>query len=210
MTETTMRRPDWQCKIVLIGDAGVGKTCILRRYTENAFSPSFVATIGIDFKMKMAEIGEHLIKLQIWDTAGQEKFRSITTAYYRGAKGICIVYDITDTKSFERVNMWVKNIRMWAGDETECMILGNKCDQEDLRQVTKRDGENIAREYNMSFMETSAKNDINVDEAFHHILEKIVEKNKDKLRPPIRKPEYEEIKLNEPSLEPPATAKKCC
>lgn len=203
-------RADWQCKIVLIGDSNVGKTCLMRRYTENTFSPSFVSTIGIDFKLKMVRIKDRTIKVQIWDTAGQEKFRSITTAYYRGAKGIFVIYDVTNAKSFEHVSLWVKNISRWANAEVECMLLGNKCDREDDRQVLKKDGERISRTYNMPFAETSAKTDCNVEESFMQMLETIVAKNEDEIRKKLEAKSLVEINIDADKLEGEKTKKSCC
>ncbi|XP_022238981.1 ras-related protein Rab-8B-like [Limulus polyphemus] len=101
---------DYLFKLLLIGDSGVGKTCILFRFSEDAFNATFISTIGIDFKIRTVELDGKKIKLQIWDTAGQERFRTITTAYYRGAMGIMLVYDVTNDKSFENIKNWIRNI----------------------------------------------------------------------------------------------------
>jgi len=144
-------------KLLLIGDSGVGKTCILFRFSEDAFNTTFISTIGIDFKIKTIELRGKKIKLQIWDTAGQERFHTITTSYYRGAMGIMLVYDITNAKSFDNIAKWLRNIDEHANEDVERMILGNKADMEDKRVVSKERGEGIAREHNISFLETSAK-----------------------------------------------------
>eukprot|EP00049_Salpingoeca_infusionum_P009003 m.149229 g.149229 ORF g.149229 m.149229 type:complete len:205 (+) comp14203_c0_seq2:656-1270(+) len=157
---------DYLFKLLLIGDSGVGKTCVLFRFSEDAFNSTFIATIGIDFKIRTIELDDQKIKLQIWDTAGQERFRTITTAYYRGAMGIMLVYDITNERSFDNIKTWVANIRANAADDVEKMILGNKCDMEDKRVVSTEQGEALAREYGVPFMETSAKANIRVEEAF--------------------------------------------
>ncbi|PIK41000.1 putative GTPase-like isoform X1 [Apostichopus japonicus] len=120
----------------------------------------------IDFKIRTIELDGKKIKLQIWDTAGQERFRTITTAYYRGAMGIMLVYDITNQKSFDNIRNWIRNIEEHASADVEKMILGNKCDMDDKRQVSKEKGEKLAIEYGIKFMETSAKASINVEEAF--------------------------------------------
>lgn len=153
-------------KLLLIGDSGVGKTCVLFRFSEDAFNSTFISTIGIDFKIKTIELDGKKIKLQIWDTAGQERFRTITTAYYRGAMGIMLVYDITNDKSFDNIKNWIRNIEEHAAADVEKMVLGNKCDMEDKRQVSKDRGEQLATEYNIKFMETSAKTAQNVEESF--------------------------------------------
>lgn len=157
---------DYLFKLLLIGDSGVGKTCVLFRFSEDAFNSTFISTIGIDFKIRTIELDGKKIKLQIWDTAGQERFRTITTAYYRGAMGIMLVYDITNEKSFCNIKNWIRNIEEHATSDVEKMILGNKCDMEDRRQVSKEQGQTLAMENGMKFMETSAKASINVEGAF--------------------------------------------
>ncbi|ODM91234.1 Ras-related protein Rab-10 [Orchesella cincta] len=163
-------------KLLLIGDSGVGKTCILFRFSDDAFNTTFISTIGIDFKIKTIELKGKKIKLQIWDTAGQERFHTITTSYYRGAMGIMLVYDITNLKSFENIAKWLRNIDEHANEDVEKMILGNKCDMDDNRQVPKERGDAIAQEHGIKFMETSAKNNINIDRAFHELAEAILNK----------------------------------
>ncbi|EDS29629.1 ras-related protein Rab-8A [Culex quinquefasciatus] len=153
---------DYLFKLLLIGDSGVGKTCILFRFSEDAFNTTFISTIGIDFKIRTIELDGKKIKLQIWDTAGQERFRTITTAYYRGAMGIMLVYDITQEKSFENIKNWIRNIEENASADVEKMLLGNKCELNEKRQVTRDRGEQLAVEYGIKFMETSAKASINI------------------------------------------------
>ena len=163
-------------KLLLIGDSGVGKTCILFRFSDDAFNTTFISTIGIDFKIKTIELRGKKIKLQIWDTAGQERFHTITTSYYRGAMGIMLVYDITNQKSFENIAKWLRNIDEHANEDVEKMILGNKCDMEDSRVVAKERGEAIAVEHGIKFLETSAKNNVNIERAFHELAEAILNK----------------------------------
>eukprot|EP00794_Sanderia_malayensis_P006518 gene6518-7262_t len=160
-------------KLLLIGDSGVGKTCVLFRFSEDAFNSTFISTIGIDFKIRTIELDGKKIKLQIWDTAGQERFRTITTAYYRGAMGIMLVYDITIEKSFDNIRNWIRNIDEHAAADVEKMVLGNKCDMEDKRQ--------LAIEYSLKFMETSAKTGQNVEEAFITLARDIKKKMDRKL-----------------------------
>ncbi|XP_059489171.1 ras-related protein Rab-10 [Neocloeon triangulifer] len=163
-------------KLLLIGDSGVGKTCILFRFSDDAFTTTFISTIGIDFKIKTVELRGKKIKLQIWDTAGQERFHTITTSYYRGAMGIMLVYDVANEKSFDNIVKWLRNIDEHANEDVEKMILGNKCDMEDKRQVAKERGEAIAREHGVRFMETSAKANINIEQAFHELASAILDK----------------------------------
>lgn len=157
---------DYLFKLLLIGDSGVGKTSILFKFSEDTFSPAFISTIGIDFKIRTITVDGKKIKLQVWDTAGQERFRTITTAYYRGAMGIMLVYDVSNMKSFENISNWIRNIEMHATSDVELMILGNKCDIADKRQVSKERGEQLALQHSIKFMETSAKANINIEDAF--------------------------------------------
>ncbi|XP_043089462.1 ras-related protein Rab-8A-like [Puntigrus tetrazona] len=158
---------DYLFKLLLIGDSGVGKTCVLFRFSEDAFNSTFISTIGIDFKIRTIELDGKKIKLQIWDTAGQERFRTITTAYYRGAMGIMLVYDITNEKSFDNIKNWIRNIEEHASADVEKMILGNKCDINEKRQVSKDRGEKLALESTASSSwRRSAKANINVENAF--------------------------------------------
>ncbi|OTF76923.1 ras-related protein Rab-8A,-like protein, partial [Euroglyphus maynei] len=138
-------------------------------------------TIGIDFKIRTIELDGKKIKLQIWDTAGQERFRTITTAYYRGAMGIMLVYDVTNEKSFDNIKNWIRNIEEHASSDVEKMILGNKCDIQDRRQVSRERGEQLAIEYNIKFMETSAKSSCNVEEAFFTLAKDIKAKMERKI-----------------------------
>ncbi|KRX96623.1 Ras-related protein Rab-10 [Trichinella pseudospiralis] len=167
-------------KLLLIGDSGVGKTCILYRFSDDAFNTTFISTIGIDFKIKTIELKGKKIKLQIWDTAGQERFHTITMSYYRGAMGIMLVYDITNQKSFENITKWLRNIEEHASEDVEKMLLGNKCDIEEKRMVSKERGEEIAGKHGIRFLETSAKAKINIDKAFYDLAEAILNKEPSK------------------------------
>ncbi|VDN83291.1 Uncharacterized protein BM_BM5972 [Brugia malayi] len=163
-------------KLLLIGDSGVGKTCILYRFSDDAFNTTFISTIGIDFKIKTIELKGKKIKLQIWDTAGQERFHTITTSYYRGAMGIMLVYDITNAKSFDNIAKWLRNIDEHASEDVEKMLLGNKCDMAERRVVSRERGEKIANDHGIRFLETSAKANIQIDKAFYDLAEAILDK----------------------------------
>ncbi|XP_075684450.1 ras-related protein Rab-10-like [Rhinoderma darwinii] len=162
-------------KLVMTGDSNVGKTCIVSRYTENSI-PSYLSTVGIDFKTKTVLIDETPLKLQIWDTAGQERFHTLSVSYFRGAHGFILVYDISNLMSFENTSLWMKDIKMRAGEEVEVVLLGNKCDREDEREVSKERGEKLAWEYAIPFFETSAKENINIENAFSMLSEAIYAK----------------------------------
>lgn len=162
-------------KILLVGDSGVGKSCLLVRFVEDRFNPSFITTIGIDFKIKTVDINGKKIKLQLWDTAGQERFRTITTAYYRGAMGIIIVYDVTDERTFANIKQWYKTVTEHSNSEAQIMLVGNKRDM-DNRVVTYEQGEELAKELQVQFIESSAKDDTNVNEIFLSLARSIQEK----------------------------------
>jgi len=171
---------DYLIKLLLIGDSGVGKSCLLLRYSDDSFTSSFITTIGIDFKIKSILCGESKVKLQIWDTAGQERFRTITTAYYRGAMGILLVYDVTDETSFTNVRNWMRQIETNAAVNVSRLLLGNKSDVDPAdRKVTYEQGKSLAADYGIKFFETSAKLNSNVDAAFMSIASDIVERLKE-------------------------------
>jgi len=157
---------DLHIKLLMLGDTGVGKTCLLLRYAYDSFSPTFITTIGIDFKIKRVEIDDLLVKLQIWDTAGQERFRTITVSYFKGAHGIVLVYDITDRDTFESIQQWVEQIHEYADANVNVLLVGNKCDQEEQRAVSTAEGEALAREYGIEFFETSARENVNVEACY--------------------------------------------
>merc|ERR1711908_137923 len=170
---------DMLIKLLLIGDSGVGKSCLLCRYSDDVFNSNFITTIGIDFKIRTIELDGKKIKLQVWDTAGQERFRTITQAYYRGAMGILLVYDVTDEKSWSNIRGWMRNIEQHANTEVVKVLLGNKCDMTNKSAVSTEDGEALAAEYGIEFFETSAKEKINVDQAFTRMAKLIKDKRKD-------------------------------
>eukprot|EP01116_Phalansterium_solitarium_P014354 TRINITY_DN31973_c0_g1_i1.p1 TRINITY_DN31973_c0_g1~~TRINITY_DN31973_c0_g1_i1.p1 ORF type:complete len:207 (-),score=46.90 TRINITY_DN31973_c0_g1_i1:172-792(-) len=153
-------------KILLIGDSGVGKSCLLLRFADDTFSPGFIATIGIDFKIRTLTLDGKKVKLQIWDTAGQERFRTVTTAYYRGAHGIMVVYDVCDERSFGNVQNWLRAIDQHANESVAKLLVGNKCDQIDRRVIEKQQGSELAAAFKVKFFETSAKSCLGVDDAF--------------------------------------------
>ncbi|XP_022313329.1 ras-related protein Rab-37-like isoform X3 [Crassostrea virginica] len=158
---------DMASKVMLIGDSGVGKTCLLVRFKDGAFlSGSFISTVGIDFRNKVVDVEGTKVKLQIWDTAGQERFRSITRAYYRDANALLLLYDVSNKASFDNIRAWLGEINEYAQEDVVIMLLGNKADMTSERVIRTEDGERLANEYNVAFMETSAKTGMNVDLAF--------------------------------------------
>lgn len=168
-------------RLVLIGDSGVGKTALLLRYSDNMFNTSFITTIGIDFRIKTIEVNGKRVKLQIWDTAGQEQFHSVASSYYRNAHGIMLIYDITSAESFIHISKWASNISTNAPTNVKQVLVGNKSDMGDNKRVIEKDrGKTLADELNMPFLETSAKTNTNVDVAFQLMTQLIMEGNMEK------------------------------
>jgi len=160
--------------LLIIGESGVGKTCLLLRFTDDSFTANHLTTIGIDFKIKIINLEEKLIKLQIWDTAGQERFRTITKTYYRGAQGYVLVYDITSKDSFDHVKYWLGEIKKNGNDFVPKVIVGNKSDLEDRRLISTEEGKKFAEEKSIPFMETSAKDGNNVNILFTQLTERFI------------------------------------
>ncbi|XP_021732771.1 GTP-binding protein YPTM2-like [Chenopodium quinoa] len=157
---------DYLFKLLLIGDSGVGKSCLLLRFADDSYLDSYISTIGVDFKIRTVEQDNKTIKLQIWDTAGQERFRTITSSYYRGAHGIIIVYDITDQESFNNVKQWLSEIDRYASNNVNKLLVGNKSDLTANRAVPYETAKAYADEIGIPFLETSAKDATNVEQAF--------------------------------------------
>jgi len=164
---------DYLFKLLLIGDSGVGKSCLLLRFADDTYTESYISTIGVDFKIRTIEEEGKTIKLQIWDTAGQERFRTITSSYYRGAHGIIIVYDVTDRESFNNVKNWMLEIEKYAMDNVNKLLVGNKCDLSAKKVVSFDEGKELADSFKIGFVETSARNSHNVEQAFHQMASEI-------------------------------------
>merc|ERR1711963_182576 len=157
---------DYLFKLLLIGDSGVGKSCLLLRFADDTYTESYISTIGVDFKIRTIELDGKTIKLQIWDTAGQERFRTITSSYYRGAHGIIVVYDVTDQESFNNVKQWLQEIDRYARENVNKLLVGNKCDLTNKKVVDYTSAKEYADQLGIPFLETSAKNATNVEQAF--------------------------------------------
>ena len=171
--EGLTRTPQYLFKLLVIGDSGVGKSCLLLRFADDVFTESYISTIGVDFKIRTLELDGRVIKLQIWDTAGQERFRTITSSYYRGAHGIIVVFDLTDSESFQNVTAWLHEIDRYASAGVNKLLVGNKSDLTAKRQVTYEQAKEFADSQNMEYLETSAKMSSNVDRAFLAIAQQI-------------------------------------
>uniref|UniRef100_A0A7R9YY16 Uncharacterized protein n=1 Tax=Chlamydomonas euryale TaxID=1486919 RepID=A0A7R9YY16_9CHLO len=157
---------DYLFKLLLIGDSGVGKSCLLLRFADDTYTESYISTIGVDFKIRTVDLDGKVIKLQIWDTAGQERFRTITSSYYRGAHGIIVVYDVTDQDSFNNVKQWLNEIDRYASENVNKLLVGNKSDLESKKVVDSATAKAFADELGIPFLETSAKSAANVEQAF--------------------------------------------
>eukprot|EP00330_Aristerostoma_sp_ATCC50986_P007722 CAMPEP_0114590690 /NCGR_PEP_ID=MMETSP0125-20121206/12904_1 /TAXON_ID=485358 ORGANISM="Aristerostoma sp., Strain ATCC 50986" /NCGR_SAMPLE_ID=MMETSP0125 /ASSEMBLY_ACC=CAM_ASM_000245 /LENGTH=184 /DNA_ID=CAMNT_0001788361 /DNA_START=57 /DNA_END=611 /DNA_ORIENTATION=+ len=164
---------DYLFKIVLTGDSGVGKSNLLSRFCKNEFSLESKSTIGVEFATKTVEADDKIIKAQIWDTCGQEQFRSIAKTYYKGAVGALIVYDITKANTFESVEKWFKDIREYAEPNAVIMVVGNKCDLEHIRSIKTEEVANFAESKDIAYIETSALESTNVDLAFQRVIGEI-------------------------------------
>ena len=197
-------------KIVLIGDSFVGKTNIMSKYLMNEFHEDSKATVGVEFGAKKFDIEGKSVKAQIWDTAGQERYKSITTTYYKGAKGALIVYDITRKETFDSVDRWISEL-LNSGDKNMTMLLiGNKCDLDNQRQVTKEQGEEKAKAFKVAFLETSASSGENLDVAFEMIMKEVYSKCKNELDEEDRMEEMQIGKEIDLTKENKVDKKKCC
>jgi small GTP-binding protein len=161
-------------KTLLIGDASVGKSCLLTRFSEDKFTAQYLATIGVDFASKMIPWNGDNYKLQVWDTAGQERFRAITRAYYRGAAGALLVYDITDRLSFDHLQYWHEDLMTHADPSIAVIIVGTKSDLSESRVVSVEEGDSMARKLGALFMEVSSLENTNVDRVFQTLLEGMI------------------------------------
>ena len=171
-----MTEPGIAFKIITIGDTGVGKTSILRRFVDNKFQKNYLATIGIDYKAKVININNLEIKLKIWDTAGQERFQNITGQYYKSADGIALVFDVTDSASFQKLREWMDSISAnTQQNNIGLVLLGNKCDIK-TRNVTTEMGNQMAQELNIKYFETSALTGQGINEAFDYLARVIMQK----------------------------------
>ncbi|KAL7612754.1 hypothetical protein Lser_V15G08227 [Lactuca serriola] len=164
---------DYLFKTVLIGDSAVGKSNLLSRFAKDEFHLDTKPTIGVEFAYRNTKLGDKIIKAQIWDTAGQERFRAITNSYYRGALGAMLVYDITRNETFENVRKWLQELREFGDPDMVIVLVGNKSDLVDLREVEVEDGQKLAEVEKLCFLETSAKENLNVEDAFLQMITKI-------------------------------------
>ncbi|XP_053398775.1 uncharacterized protein LOC123543199 [Mercenaria mercenaria] len=168
------KRYDHLLRLLLIGETGVGKTCLLCRFATDDFVESHISTIGIDFKMKTMDLDGKVVKVQVWDTAGQERFEAITKQFYRRAQGILLVFDICSRKSYEAIPKWLEHVKQFCKENVVVTLIGNKSDKLDVRQVPFIEAQTFADDNDINFFEVSAKNKNNVDKPFRDMCRDIL------------------------------------
>ena len=165
---------DKKIKIMIVGETLVGKTSLIRRYTKNKFGRDYLATIGIDFQYKFLDINNKKIKVELWDTAGQERFKSIAKNYFQSSDGLLIVYDITDKKTFEKLDDWFEQIKENAPENSKLVLVGNKSDLGGKREIPIEEGQKFSEKNKVKFFETSAKDGTNVNSVFEMLTNDII------------------------------------
>ena len=198
---------DFIFKVLLLGNSDVGKSSLLLRFVDSVWNDAFVPTIGVDFKVKTLEINNKKVKMQIWDTAGEERFRTVVSTYFRGAHGILLLYDVTNRDSFKNLENWLIEIEKNSSEKVLKILLGNKCDLNDDREIQPDEGRAFADRNGMEFMETSAKMNTNVTEAFETLGKLMIEFNS-KNNNKTQQGENKTFKAN--SGKDLNTKKKCC
>ena len=196
---------DFIFKVLLLGNSDVGKSSLILRYVDQVWSDTFVPTIGVDFKVKTLEIDNKQIKMQIWDTAGQERFRNVISSYFRGSHGIFLIYDITNRDSFKNLENWLIEIEKNASQNVLKILIGNKSDLVDDREIKTEEGQAFANRNGMKFIETSAKMNTNVNEAFEALAKLMIKFNSDK-KPVLNKNETQKLSSGGKDIK---TKKKC-
>ena len=188
---------DKTCQILLIGDSSVGKTSLIQRYANGIFKEEYLATVGLDYYTKQEMINNLNVLVKLWDTAGQERFKALTPNYFRNAEGVVLAYDVTNSESFENLKFWINSIKSNLGEKNifiPIIIIGNKIDMEDMRDITKEDASKFAKENNYKYFETSAKTGEGVDEAIRDLVNQVLA-NSDKNE--AAKGERKSVKIEE-------------
>ena len=200
---------DKTCQILLIGDSSVGKTSLIQRYANGIFKEEYLATVGLDYYTKQEMINNLNVLVKLWDTAGQERFKALTPNYFRNAEGVVLAYDVTNSESFENLKFWINSIKSNLGEKNifiPIIIIGNKIDMEDMRDITKEDASKFAKENNYKYFETSAKTGEGVDEAIRDLVNQVLA-NSDKNE--AAKGERKSVKI-EDNKENNQKKKGCC
>ena len=168
---------DMLFKLILLGDSAVGKTNILSKYLRDEFDQNSKSTVGVEFSTRNIKIDSYIIKVQIWDTAGQERYRSITNAYYKGAKGGLLIFDLTRRATFDSIDKWIPDLKTNGDENMVIILIGNKNDLKEQREVSTEEGENKAKMFKMAYMETSALDGNNIENAFNELINTVYKKN---------------------------------
>ena len=194
-----------EAKIITLGDSKVGKSSLIIQFIDNKFSSDYISTVGFDLKYKTLKLeNDEEIKIVIHDTAGQERFKSLSTNYIKKADGVLLIFDITDKESFKNISNWMNDIIDEAGDKMPIVLVGNKYDLGEKRNVSKEEGENAAKKYNIKYFETSAKDGTNVENCFREISKEIIEKKI------LRKKSENNNKILKNQKDDKKRKKKCC
>ena len=180
-SKSTIEDYDVKLKIMVLGESMVGKTCLITRYTNDKYGGRYLCTVGIDFQKKKIKINNKTVLLQIWDTAGQERFRNVTKNYYHSSQGFVLAYDINNKESFDKMQYWVEEIKANADEKIKCVLIGTKCDL-DKREVSEEEGKELGENYGYKFLETSAKENININETFETLVSEILKNYEDNKR----------------------------
>ena len=209
-TESGNQKESYKFKVVVVGDSGVGKTNLIKRFVSNEFKSDSKATVGVEFLSKNFIINGEIFKIEIWDTAGQERYKSITTAYYKGAKGAMIVYDVTNQTSFDNVDKWYNEIKEKASKNINLIVIGNKNDLIDKKIINSESSIEKAKSFGIAIMETSALDASNVKEAFYLILQEMYKSVKSMINNTEKKDNVEGSGVQLNTDEKNKKKKKCC
>ena len=196
--------------IMTLGNSEVGKTCYILKYTENFFQELYLTTVGIDFKIKTETINNKQYKLFLYDTTGQEKYKSIALNIIRNAQGIILMYDITNKKSFESIPEWIKSIRDSKGENFPMILLGNKLDKEDIRVISEKEGKELADEYGIKFFETSNKTGVNIQESGMALVNEILKIKENEKKDSFVSKSSHNSKLSSKRTTLKSEEKRCC
>ena len=196
--------------IMTLGNSEVGKTCYILKYTENFFQELYLTTVGIDFKIKTETINNKQYKLFLYDTTGQEKYKSIALNIIRNAQGIILMYDITNKKSFESIPEWIKSIRDSKGENFPMILLGNKLDKEDIRVISEKEGKELADEYGIKFFETSNKTGVNIQESGMALVNEILKIKENEIKDSFISKSSHNSKLSSKRTTLKSEEKRCC
>ena len=196
--------------IMTLGNSEVGKTCYILKYTENFFQELYLTTVGIDFKIKTEIINNKQYKLFLYDTTGQEKYKSIALNIIRNAQGIILMYDITNKKSFESIPEWIKSIRDSKGENFPMILLGNKLDKEDIRVISEKEGKELADEYGIKFFETSNKTGVNIQESGMALVNEILKIKENEIKDSFVSKSSHNSKLSSKRTTLKSEEKRCC